>query len=48
MCMGVCVYAPVNEKGIKGKMEMEKFWEELGQYLNKFVNVRRVHFYLET
>ncbi len=27
MCMGVCVcvYAPVNEKGIKGKIKLEKF-----------------------
>ncbi len=38
----VCVYAPVNEKGIKGKMKFEKFWEELGQLLKKFENVRRI------
>ncbi len=44
MCMGVCVcvYAPVNEKGIKGKMMFEKFWEELGQLLKKFENVREL------
>ncbi len=41
-CAWVCVYAPVNEKGIKGKMKLEKFWEELGQLLKKFENVRRV------
>ncbi len=37
-----CVYAPVNEKGMKGKMKLEKFWEDLGQLLKKFENVRRV------
>ncbi len=40
--MGVCVYAPVNGKGTKGKMKLEKIWEELGQLLKKFENVRRV------
>ncbi len=29
-CAFVCVYAPVNEKGMKGKMKLEKFWEDLG------------------
>ncbi len=38
----VCVYTPVNEKGMKGKMKLEKFWEDLGQLLKKFENVRRV------
>ncbi len=42
MCMGVCVYAPVNEKEMKGKMKLEKFWEDLGQVLKKFENVGRV------
>ncbi len=41
-CAFVCVYAPVNEKGMKGKMKLEKFWEDLGQLLNKFENVRRI------
>ncbi len=33
--MGVCVcgYAPVNEKGMKGKMKLDRFWEDLGQLL---------------
>ncbi len=39
-CAFVCVYAPVNEKGMKGKMKLEKFWEDLGQLLKKFENVR--------
>ncbi len=30
------------KKGIKGKMKLEKFWEELDQCLEKFENVRRV------
>ncbi len=43
MCMGVCVYAPVNEKGIKSKIKMEKkFWEGLVQCLKTFEIVRRV------
>ncbi len=42
ICVCVCMYAPVHEKGIKGKMKLEKFWEELGQLLKKFENVRRV------
>ncbi len=41
-CAFVCVYAPVNEKRMKGKMKLEKFWEDLGQLLKKFENVRRV------
>ncbi len=41
-CAWVCVYAPVNEKGINGKMKLGKFWEELGQLPKKFENVRRV------
>ncbi len=41
-CAWVCVYAPVNEKGMKGKLKLEKFWEDLGQLLKKFENVRRV------
>ncbi len=41
-CAWVCVYAPVNEKGMKGKMKLEKFWEDLGELLKKFENVRRV------
>ncbi len=41
-CEWVCMYAPVNEKGLKGKMKLEKFWEDLGQLLKKFENVRRV------
>ncbi len=41
-CAFVCVYAPVNEKGLKGKMKLEKFWEDLGQLLKKFENVRGV------
>ncbi len=36
------MYAPVNEKGTNGKMKLEKFWEDLGQLLKKFENVRRV------
>ncbi len=39
-CALVCAYAPVNEKGIKGKMRLEKFWEDLGQLLKKFENVK--------
>ncbi len=41
-CTWVCVYAPVNEKGMKGKMKLYKFWGDLGQLLKKFENVRRV------
>ncbi len=41
-CVWVCVYALVNEKGMKGKMKLEKFWEDLGQLLKKFENVRRI------
>ncbi len=41
-CAWVCVYAPVNEKEMKGRMKLEKFWEDLGQLLKKFENVRRV------
>ncbi len=41
-CVWVCVYAPVNEKGMKGKVKLEKFWEDLGQLLKNFENVRRV------
>ncbi len=41
-CVWLCEYAPVNEKGMKGKMKLEKFWEDLGQLLKKFENVRRV------
>ncbi len=41
-CVWVCVYAPVNEKGMKDKMKLEKFWEDLDQLLKKFENVRRV------
>ncbi len=37
-----CMYAPVNEKGMKGKKELEKFWEDLGQLLKKFENVKRI------
>ncbi len=29
-------------KAMKGKMKLEKFWEDLGQLLKKFENVRRV------
>ncbi len=36
------MYAPVNEKGMRGKMKLEKFWEDLVQVLKKFENVRRV------
>ncbi len=36
------MYAPVNEKEMKGKMKVEKFWEDLSQLLKKFENVRRV------
>ncbi len=42
-CVWVCVYAPVNERGMKGMMKLEKFWEDLGQLLKKFENVRRVY-----
>ncbi len=41
-CAWVCVYAPANEKGMKGKMKLEKFWDDLGQLLKEFENVRRV------
>ncbi len=41
-CVWVCVYAPVNEKGMKGKMKLEEFREDLRQLLKKFENVRRV------
>ncbi len=41
-CVWVCVYAPVNENRMKGKMKLEKFWEDLGQLLKTFENVRRV------
>ncbi len=41
-CAWVFVYAPVNEKGMKHKMKLEKFWEDLCQLLKKFENVRRV------
>ncbi len=27
---------------MKGKMKLEKFWEDLGQVLKKFENVRRI------
>ncbi len=27
---------------VKGKMKLEKFWDDLGQLLKKFQNVRRV------
>ncbi len=35
-CAFVCVCAPVNEKGITGKMKLEKF-SELGQIYTKEV-----------
>ncbi len=41
-CAWICVYAPVNEKGMKGKMKLEKFWEDLSQVIKKFKSVRRV------
>ncbi len=41
-CAFMCVYAPVNEKGMKGKMKLENFWEDLGQLLKKSENVRRI------
>ncbi len=41
-CAWVCVYAPMNEKGMKGRMKVEKFREDLGQVLKMFKNVRRV------
>ncbi len=41
-CVWICVYAPVNEKGMKGKMKLEKFWEDLSQVIKKFENVRIV------
>ncbi len=37
-CAWVCVYAPVNEKGMIGKMKLEKFWKDLGELLKKFEN----------
>ncbi len=36
------MYAPVCEKGVKSKVKMEKFWEDLGQLLKKFENIRRI------
>ncbi len=39
MGVGVC---PMNEKEMKGKMKLDRFWEDLGQLLKKFENVRRV------
>ncbi len=41
-CAFVCVYAPVNEKGIKGQDEIGKILGGVGQVLKKFENVRRV------
>ncbi len=41
-CAWVFVCAPVIEKGMKGKMKLEKFWGDLGELLKKFENVRRV------
>ncbi len=44
-CLGVLgkrAIGPVHETGMKGKMKLEKFWEDLGQLLKKFENVRRV------
>ncbi len=32
----------MNENGMKGKMKLDRFWEDLGQLLKKFENVRRV------
>ncbi len=41
-CTGVCVYAPVYEKGVKSKVKIEKFWEDLGQLRKRSENVRRI------
>ncbi len=41
-CVWVCVYAPVNEKGMTSKTKLEKFWEHLDQLLKTLENVRRV------
>ncbi len=41
-CVCVCVYTPVNERGMKGKMKLVKFWEDVGQVVKKFENVRRL------
>lgn len=38
----ICVYAPVNEASRKGRNEMKKFWEELGECLKIFENSRRI------
>ena len=38
----VCVYAPVNLKTVKGKKEMEKFWNELNDCINGFEEGRKV------
>ncbi len=42
MHMGGYVYAPLYEKGVKSKVKIEKFWEDLGQLLQKFENVKRI------
>ncbi len=36
------MHVTVYEIGSKGKMKLEKFWEDLGQVLKKFENVREV------
>ena len=36
------MYAPVNEKGKKCKIEMKPFWEDLGLCLKAFRGERRV------
>ncbi len=41
-CIWVCVYAPVCEKEVKSKVKIEKFWEDLGQLLKKFENMRQI------
>ncbi len=40
-CAFMCVFAPVTDKGMKGKMKQEKFWDDLSQLLKKSENVRR-------
>ncbi len=36
----MCVHVPVNEKRMKGKIKLEKFWEDTGHLLKNFENVR--------
>ncbi len=40
-CAWVCA-CPSDLKRMKGKLKLEKFWEDLDQFLKKFENARRV------